>query len=66
MTSTPPDAAAPNGELSALYAVARDHEAALLDDLALRAGLRWQCACRFFNPTRDLTCDGCGHPRPSA
>ncbi len=50
-------------ELSALYAVADDHEAAILDDLAKRAGLRWECGCSWYNPSADKQCGGCDRAR---
>lgn len=63
----PPDAAAsPGGELASLYAVADDDQASLLDELAVRAGLRWRCVCGFLNPAEHDGCEGCPLPRPAA
>ena len=47
-----------------LYGVATDEEAAVLDTLALRAGIKWHCACGWHNAERVLYCEDCGHPRP--
>jgi hypothetical protein len=44
-----------------LWNTADDEEANMLDTLALRAGVFWQCAgCRFNNPNDIDTCDSCG------
>lgn len=47
--------------LDALYLVASDDETNMLDDLVIRAGLRWQCACDWVNPSSAPMCEsGCG------
>src|ERR1700694_1934354 len=47
--------------LSALYAVASDGEAGVLDNLAHRAGAVWTCAfCRWHNVAAALACEECG------
>jgi len=48
-----------------LYGVATDEETALLDSLAIRAGIKWQCACGWHNAERVLYCEDCREPRPS-
>lgn len=51
-------------EVLRLYAVADDNEAAVLDDLGLRAGLLWKCPCGWLNvEAQGTTCDGCGGGR---
>ena len=52
-------------ELGRMYDVASDNESAMLDDLALRAGIRWQCPepCRWMNREEDRQCGGCGRER---
>lgn len=63
MSTTPHDQPPPSGELAALYAVADDGQAAVLDELVVRAGLRWRCPCGFRNPAEDAECEGCPGPR---
>lgn len=62
---------APPGELARLYeaADASDHDLAVLEELAVKAGLRWNCVwCAhsgggWTNVEEDATCDQCGGPR---
>lgn len=50
-------------DLDTLYLAANDEEAAFLDALAVKAGLRWKCACGWANTMNDRTCDFCSEPR---
>lgn len=53
----------PGGEVRALYDVAGDDAAAVLDDLTVRAGLVWACgSCRYRNQPGSASCEGCGAP----
>ena len=49
--------------LTALYNAADDYEAAVLDNLTIRAGLIWSCFCRWHNLTTSDTCERCGRTR---
>lgn len=53
-------------QIGRMLAEADDHEHATVQALAIRAGLRWRCACGWINPTSDTSvspCDGCGRDR---
>lgn len=57
--------------ISAMYDVADDYEAEVLDGLRLRAGLTWDCLggrglAHWTNTEDDSTCGECGRPRPNA
>ena len=51
--------------LTRLYSLASDHEAAVLDDLLMRADYIWACECGWHNgPPNFERCEECGRPRP--
>lgn len=50
-------------QLMRLYAVATDDETAVLDRLALRAGIKWHCVCGWHNLERVSYCEDCEAPR---
>lgn len=55
--------------LTPLDSVAREEEAQLLDDLAVRAGLLWACEddeCRWLNREEATRCAACGKLMNSA
>jgi hypothetical protein len=68
----------PPGELARMFDVAEDHELAMLDEVAERAGLIWICrdpgpggdhpgeGCGYSNDEDAERCQGCGAPRPAA
>lgn len=48
-------------DLAALYSIASDYEASVLDDLRERAGQTWTCrVCPWTMPGEDKTCEQCG------
>lgn len=55
-----------------LYAIADDHEAAILDRLRERAGLTWECygsettPCRWTNIAAATSCERCGQQQPTS
>lgn len=49
--------------LDVLYAAAGDGQAAVLDELTVRAGLIWECGCRWRNRSAERECGTCGKPR---
>jgi hypothetical protein len=59
-------------EVTRLYEAANDSEAALLDDLRVRAGIVWECYGRtggcscWTNPADSAVCEHCGAPRELA
>lgn len=55
-------------QISQMWAVATEKEGELLQDLAARAGLRWECrSCSTMNvvpePGTEDRCAGCGERR---
>ena len=50
--------------ISRLYDAADDYEASMIEDVAVRAGLVWKCACGWANRPKDRRCDGCKAKRP--
>jgi hypothetical protein len=50
-------------QLTQLYNVAGDGEAAMLDDLRRRAGQTWEHIGCWTNTTDDDACENCGKPR---
>jgi hypothetical protein len=50
-----------------LYKVADDHEADVLEHLAVKAGFLWRCkigSCHGYVNWRDVeSCENCGEPR---
>ena len=59
----------PGDILARMLAVASDGEAAMLDDLAERAGVVWNCrddegSSHWTNRDTDAACCRCGKPKP--
>jgi hypothetical protein len=52
--------------LDALYRIADDHELDVLEDLAVRAGLRWICPVRAWTNTTGACCGDCGRTQAEA
>ena len=60
----------PSEVLNRLQGVADDHEADLVEQLAIKAGYWWKCwpdgdaaNCGYVNSTVDEKCGGCGAKR---
>ena len=51
-------------QLVRLYAIATDEETTVLDGLALRASIKWCCACGWHNAEQVHYCEDCRNPRP--
>ena len=50
-----------------LWNVADDYESQTLDDLAIRAGIYWQCKCGWSNRNDESPhCDKCGKVKAEA
>ena len=50
--------------LGALFGVADDYEADVLEHVALKAGLLWRCSCRYVTRASLQRCCGCHARRP--
>jgi len=50
-------------QLTRLYGVATDDEAAVLDRLAFEAGIKWRCVCGWHNAEHASRCEDCETPR---
>ncbi len=52
--------------LAAIYEVATDDEAGLLDALLARAHLIWTCRCGWYTPVTSAKCQNCGARAPES
>ena len=41
-----------------------DAQTSTLQDIAVKAGMMWICACDYFNYKEDKLCGGCGQKKP--
>lgn len=53
-----------NETLKRLYDTANDLQLSILDELTVKAGLIWECDCRWRNVEHADVCDQCGQGRP--
>lgn len=57
--------------VQAMFSIADDDDADVIERTLVRAGVLWQCPgdeggmCNFVNAAEDETCGDCGLPRPS-
>jgi hypothetical protein len=49
-----------------LYQAASGDQLAALDEVMEKAGLAWECACRWRNTEAETTCGQCGRQRETA